>query len=67
MITLQIPLTTFVKINGSDKCKGQTIVCDTTYNSGILDYIDIINLYIIFTKIYILFLLKFISILFFHF
>jgi hypothetical protein len=44
MITLQISLTTFTKINGSNQCKGQTIVCDTTYNTGILDYIDVLGI-----------------------
>ncbi len=44
MIKLKIPLKTFAKINGNEKCKGQTIVCDTTYSEGVLDYIDIIGL-----------------------
>lgn len=44
MITLQISLTTFAKINGIDKCKGQTIICDTTCSSGVLDYIDILGI-----------------------
>jgi|694.fasta_scaffold146988_8 hypothetical protein len=44
MITLQIPLKTFAKINGNEKCKGQTIICDTTYSVGELDYVDIIGL-----------------------
>ena len=44
MITLQIPLKTFAKINGNDKCIGQTIICDTTYSSGILNSIDCLGI-----------------------
>lgn len=44
MIKLKIPLRTFAKINGSDKCKGQTIICDTTHGEGVLDYIDVLGI-----------------------
>lgn len=42
MITLQIPLKIFTKINKS--YKGQTIVCNTTSNQGVVDYICVLGL-----------------------
>lgn len=44
MMTLKIPLTKFSKINGMGKLKWQTIECDTTYSSGVLDYIDFLGI-----------------------
>lgn len=40
MITLQIPLQKWAKIKGIENCNGQNIICDTTFSTGKLAYID---------------------------
>ena len=44
MIKLKIPLKKFAEVNTTAKCKGLTVICKTTHDSGILDHIDILGI-----------------------
>jgi hypothetical protein len=44
MIEVKIPLKKFAEINGKGSSKGQTIICEATHKTGILDHFDVLGI-----------------------